>query len=148
MLSRTLDRFPLLRLMAATLLVGLILSIGLPLVLVAQDSTAVIPEITSHAPALALAMAAVSFVSFLVWQGIKWASQKADGLPSFGHKVAVFLIASALTAVGTVSGLPLPTTLEALSQDNVVQVITWLVTILFGGGGAMMTHAAKKATVG
>ncbi len=41
MLSRTLDRFPLLRLMAAILLVGLILAIGLPLVLVAQDSTVV-----------------------------------------------------------------------------------------------------------
>lgn len=137
------------RCVLAVLSLLLIGTVG-PATLLAQDSASVsaIAEVSNNMGMLTIGLASVGLLSFVLWQLIKFVSTKADGLPPWAHKFFVFAVASGLTALGTVIDFPLPTTLASLTQDDTARIVTWLVTILFGGGGAIASHAAKKATVG
>lgn len=132
----------------AALLVALFLALLAAPVLFGQDSTAVSPPAEPTKGLMALALASVSLVSFLLWQGLKRLGSGIDQLPAFTQRVVVLVIAAVLTAAGTMAGLPLPTTLDALTQSDLTALLTWGATILFGGGGSMAAHAGKVALLG
>jgi len=110
-------------------------------VAVAQDSTVVADPVPSTMVLIGLALPVVSFV---VMAGLKWLSPRLAALPVLPQRGVVLLISAVLTALGTAADVPLPTTVDTLTQSDVTTLLTWLVTILYGGGGAMATHAGKN----